>query len=176
MIPKEEADVRESLRLLTQSCPKFIDILAQLFLTWMSGKPYKGQKPLFKATRGFHLFTALASLFGGAVVSAFIWNSSPILLPLLPVSWAFTVGGARTIQTSLCHRFVHHQFFGDARDRWLAEILSTLLLIQDFEGYRKDHVKLHHHVDYFTSFEHDPDAQFLWQLGFRPGLADNTKR
>lgn len=175
-IAEEEVDVRDSLRRLTDAWPKLLDALVQEYLTWMTGKPDRGREPLFKATRLFHLLTALAFLFGGAAVSALIWNSSPIFLTFLPISWAFTVGGARKIQTCICHRCVHKEFFGDGRDRWLAEILSTLLLIQDFEGYRKDHMKLHHHVDYFATFEHDPDAQFLWQLGFRPSLTDNAKR
>lgn len=175
-ITEGEVDVRESLRLLTDAWPKFLDTLAQEFLTWMTSKPHRGQEPLFKATRASQFVTALASLLGGVAASAIICNASPIFLPLLLLSWSFTVGGARKIQTCICHRCVHKEFFGDGRDRWLAEILSTLLLIQDFEGYRKDHVKLHHHVDYFATFEHDPDAQFLWQLGFRPSLTNNAKR
>ncbi|NEU79884.1 hypothetical protein [Nostoc sp. UIC 10630] len=163
-------DVREELAKLGKSLPKPLYVFLQFFLTWMTGKPYRGQQPLFEPTRLYQLLTALGSLFGGAIASALIWNSSPLCYPLLLVSWAFTVGGARKIQTCINHRCVHKQFFEDGQDRWLAEILSTILLTQDREGYWYDHVKLHHHVDKFATFSHDPDAQFLWQLGFRPGL------
>jgi hypothetical protein len=171
-IAEGEVDVRESLRRLTASWSNPLDTLAQEFLTWMTGKPHLEQKPLVKPTRLSHLGTALASLLGGAAVSATIWNHLPQLWFLLPISWSFTVGGARKIQTMLLHRCVHRDFFGDKRDRWLAEILSTILLIQDYSSYFRDHCKLHHHVKKFSTFEHDPDAQFLWKLGFRPTLTD----
>ncbi|NBD31402.1 MAG: hypothetical protein GVY17_00115 [Cyanobacteria bacterium] len=113
------------------------------------------------------------SCFGGIAASFAIYNASSILLyPLFLVTWAFTVGGARKLQTCIFHRCVHQQFFGDLRDRWLAEAVSTVLLIQNFDAYHFDHVKLHHRRDRFATFEHDPDAQFLWALGFQPKLSE----
>jgi hypothetical protein len=85
------------------------------------------------------------------------------------------VGGARKILICIIHRCVHYQFFGDKRDRILGEILSTLILVQGFDGYRYDHVKCHHHVDKFATFKGDPDAKFMLLLGFHPGLKDDER-
>src|SRR5207249_4374972 len=54
-------------------------------------------------------------------------------------------------------------------DRVVAEILSTLWLIQPFDGYRRDHVTRHHGRHFATLA--DPDVQLLVHLGFRPGMS-----
>jgi fatty acid desaturase len=163
-----EGGIREQLAQLGLNLPPVLYTLIQEFLTWLTGKPYWGQRPLLKVGRIYQLTTALLSLFGGIMASFIILQSSSLFLPLLIFSWAYTVGGARKIQATICHRCVHYEFFGDNRDKWLANILSTMLFVQDFAGYHHDHVKLHHHANKFASFEHDPDAQFLHMLGFRP--------
>ncbi len=170
---KAPSEVREELAQLGQSLPPLLYRIFQTFLTWLTGKPYRGQKLLFKPSRLYQLVTALATLFGSAILSALLWNSSPLFLPLLPISWAITVGSARKLLTCIIHRCAHYQFWGDKRDRILAEILSTLILVQGFDSYRHDHIKCHHHVDKFTTFEGDPDAKFVLALGFCPGLKDS---
>lgn len=164
---------REQLAQLGKFLPLSLYNFSQSFLTWLTGKSYSGQKPLFSSSKGYELTTAIASLFGGATASTLILHSSPFLLPLLSISWLVTVGAARKTLTCIIHRCVHYQFFGDKRDRILAEILSTLIMVQGFDGYRHDHVKCHHHVDKFTNFESDPDAQFMLALGFHPSLKDD---
>lgn len=164
-----EVDVRQELYQLTVFLPPLLHSLVQDCLTRMTGKPYPGEFPLFKQTRFSQLMTALASLFCSVAVSVTLWNSFPLLWFLLPISWLFTVGAARKLHTTICHQCIHYNFLGDWRDRILAEIISTLLLIQDFNGYRQDHVKEHHHIEKFTTVN-DPDLKFLLLLGFRPGL------
>jgi hypothetical protein len=166
---------REQLAELGKNLPSFVYWLIQAFFTWLTGQSYPGQKPLFSSSKGYELMTALLSLFGGALASALILNSSPFLYPLLSISWLVTVGAARKSLTCIIHRCVHHQFFGDKRDRILGEILSTVLLLQGFDSYQQDHVRCHHHRDKFATFEGDPDAQFLLALGFYPSLQDSTK-
>jgi fatty acid desaturase len=158
---------------LGNSYPCFLYNLIQAFLTWLTAKPYRNQKPLFRSSKEYELITATASLLGGAIASSIILNSSPLLFPLLLVSWIVTVGAARSILTCIIHRCVHYQFWGDKRDRILAEILSTLILVQGFDGYRHDHVTSHHHIDKFATFEGDPDAKFMLAVGFYPGLKDS---
>lgn len=168
-------EVREELAKLGKSLPPRFYNLLQTFLTWLTGKPYRGQTPLFKSSRLYELVTALTALFGSAAASAFICQSAPpLFLPLLLISWAITVGSARKLLTCIIHRCVHYQFWGDWRDHWLGEAISILIMTQDFEGYRHDHVKVHHHVNYFATFEHDPDARFVLALGFCPGLTDSN--
>jgi hypothetical protein len=161
---------RENLAAVGKCLHPFFYDLVQAFLTWLTGKPYPGQQPLFRSTPEWELTTAIGCLVGSGLVSNLICNTFPFLFPLLIPSWLITVGNARKIQASLIHRCVHYQFFGDKRDRVLAEILSTLILIQGFDGYRHDHVICHHHCDKFATWKGDPDAKFLLALGFRPGL------
>jgi fatty acid desaturase len=147
--------------------------LIQAVLTWLTAKPCTGQQPLFFSSRGYELTTAIISLLGGAAASSIILNSSLLLFPLLLISWVVMVGDARKILTSIIHRCVHYQFWGDKRDRILAEILSTLILVQGFDGYRYDYVTSHHHIDKFATFEGDPDTKFMLAVGFYPGLKDS---
>lgn len=167
-------NTRESLAKLGKSLPLPVYIRLQAFLTWLTGRPYKEQKRLFCVSRNGELIKALASLFGSAMLSALIVHSAPFYFPFLPVPWLITVGSARKILACLIHRCVHGQFFGDKRDRILAEILSTLIFVQGFHQYKHDHVKLHHHRDYFATFGNDPDAKFVLSLGFFPGLKDGN--
>ena len=169
-----ESNTRKQLAELGKNFSPLVYKLIQTFLTWLTGKPYQGQKFLFKSCKEYELTTAIASLLGGGVASSIIYHSSPLLFPLLPISWIVTVGGARKTLTCIIHRCVHYQFWGDKRDRILAEILSTLILVQGFDGYRHDHVKCHHHVDKFATFEGDPDAKFMLLLGFYPGMKNDN--
>ncbi|NJO93542.1 MAG: hypothetical protein HC820_02740 [Hydrococcus sp. RM1_1_31] len=162
--------IREQFAKIGQNLPFWVYVLIQEFFTWMTGKPYWGQQPLFKVSRIYHFIIALLSMFGGIAVSSIVIQFFPFCFPLLIFSWAYTVGGARKIQSTICHRCVHYEFFEDRRDRWLAEVLSTMLFVQDFAGYYFDHIKLHHHANKFASFESDPDAKFVYLLGFRPDL------
>jgi fatty acid desaturase len=162
---------RENLAAVGKGLPPFFYRLVQAFLTWMTGKPYPGQQPLFRSSKEWELTTAIACLVGGVIVSSSIcYASSPFLFPLLIPSWLVTTGSARKMLTCLMHRCVHRQFYGDNRDRILAEILSTFILLQGFDGYRHDHVKCHHNADKFATWKGDPDANFVLVLGFRPGL------
>ncbi|MDJ0689707.1 MAG: hypothetical protein QNJ41_14485 [Xenococcaceae cyanobacterium MO_188.B32] len=169
-----KTETREQLAELGKNFSPLVYKLIQTFLTWLTGKPYQGQQLLFKSCKEYELTTAMASLLGGAVASSVIYHSSPLLFPLLLISWIVTVGGARKTLTCIIHRCVHYQFWGDKRDRILAEILSTFILVQGFDGYRHDHVKCHHHVDKFATFEDDPDAKFMLILGFHSGLKDDN--
>ena len=171
-----QTETREQLAELAKKLESaLVYKLIQAFLTWLTGKPYQGQQFLFKSCKEYELTTAMASLLGGGVASSIIYHSSPLLFPLLLISWIVTVGGARKTLTCIIHRCVHYQFWGDKRDLILAEILSTLILVQGFDGYRHDHVKCHHHVDKFATFENDPDAKFMLLLGFHHGLKDDNE-
>ncbi len=161
---------REKLAEIGKGLSPFFYNLIQAFLTWMTGKPYPGQQPLFRSSKEWEVTTAIACLVGGGLGSSLIFTTSPFLLPLLIPIWLVTVGSARTLLTSIIHRCVHYQFWGDRRDRVLAEILSTLILVQSFDSYRHDHVKCHHHIDRFATWEGDPDAKFMLAVGFHPGL------
>ncbi|WP_254564990.1 hypothetical protein [Oscillatoria sp. HE19RPO] len=168
----ETAQVREKLARLGLSWPKPLYHVLQEFLTWLTGKPYWGQQPLLHQTPWTHLATACLSLFGGAGVAWAIASSSPLYWVFLPIPWLFVVGAARKLQTNISHQSVHFNFSRNKiADRILCEIISTLLLTQDFEAYRRNHIKDHHGKNFATT--EDPDAVFLLELGFSPGMRDD---
>lgn len=155
-------DPRASLLML----PRFL----QGLLTLLTGKPYPGQAPLFWRTPLWHLAMALLSFGMGGVTSTWIiQHGEPLLWPLLIFPWMLTVSGARRPQVEINHQCVHGNFSKIVwLDRLLAEVVSTLLLIQDAAGYWYDHAVLHHGKRFATL--DDPDVRFLLTLGFCPGI------
>src|SRR5439155_6879766 len=90
---------------------------------------------------------------------------------LLPLGWIFTIGGSRYLQVSVVHFAVHNQFFSRERhNRLLAQTISTVLLITDYDSYYRDHIKNHHPIGKFAR-RGDPDLEFLIALGFLPGMS-----
>ena len=160
-----EVDVRQSMRIL----PSFL----QWFLTWFTGKPLIGQKPLINRSSYSHILTAYACLFTGFAISAVgILYFSWLTIPLLLVGWLLTVSGARKIATTINHYCVH----GDLLPlKWkdyhafVSEINSIVIFIQPFAEYKDEHLA-HHKVKKVATI-YDPDMVFMWQLGFRPGMA-----
>jgi hypothetical protein len=59
----------------------------------------------------------------------------------------------------------------------LAELAGILLLRQTLITYQKAH-GLHHGKTTFADINHDPDAQLVWKLGFRPGdsVAESNRK
>jgi hypothetical protein len=110
------------------------------------------------------------SLFGGVAASSLIVTASPVFWPLLVWSWMLTVHAARKAQLVICHHAIHANMTGNKRcDRVLVEVLSTLLMFQNFGSYHQDHVTKHHGQKFATL--EDPDMQFLLAIGFRPGMS-----
>jgi hypothetical protein len=162
-------DIRQTLTSIGLHTHPLVYKLIQEFLTWSTGKPYPGQTPSLKVGKIYQLVTGLLSLTLGIVGSFLVINFS-LALPLLVITWAYTVGGARKLQTTICHHCTHYKFWGDKRDKWLAECLSTILLTQDFHAYFEEHVKQHHDIRKFANHQFDPDLQLLYLLGFCPNL------
>jgi fatty acid desaturase len=165
---------REAIAEIGKGLHPLIYTLLQAFFTWLIGKSYQWQQPLFRSSKEFELLKNINALCAGVAMSYWIFNYLPVWCsPLLIVSWLITVGAQRRFLVSICHRCVHRQFFGNGwGDRALAEVISTILFLQGFDGYYEDHFKLHHHHNYAFTFEHDPDAKFLLLLGFHPGLRE----
>ena len=141
------------------------------FLAHFTGKwPDGGYRPRWRRPPAWHLIKMLLSLLGGVTASTILLSSSPAWWPLLALSWMITVYAGRSTQLVHCHYAVHGTLMGHPRyDRAVAEILSTLWLIQPFDGYRRDHVTRHHGRHFATLA--DPDVQLLLHLGFRPGMS-----
>lgn len=130
----------------------------------------EGWRPHWRRTSLWHLIMMGLSLVGGVLASSLIVLAPPVCWPLLAVSWMLTVHAARKGQVVINHHAVHTNVTGTKQyDHVLAEVVSTLLLIQDYKSYYRDHVQIHHGPNLATL--EDPDLQFLLALGFRPGMS-----
>jgi hypothetical protein len=141
----------------------------QMPLTFLTGKPYRGQRQL-RFTPTAHLVTATASLLCGMGVSGFaVARSGWFLLFLLP-GWAMTLHAMRNLRMMIYHQCAHRNMWA-ARgpDLILGRIVAGLLMVQDFDRYSSEHVRDHHAVHHMTL--RDPTVQaFLVGLELRPGM------
>ena len=138
----------------------------QWILTEMTGKASPGERPPWKWTPLRRLALTILVLIMGLTLS---WASVAFgrwFWALLPFGWLLTVAAMRTFQTSFVHHAAHGALLkNDKYGRWLAELLSTLVVIQPESEYRSGH-RLHHGK---TATTDDPDLQLLVEFGFRPG-------
>jgi hypothetical protein len=146
----------------------------QGFLTWLTGKPYLGQKPLIQRSNLSHLATALITLALGVFISA-IANDENWTLSFVIVGWILTVSGARKLITTVNHYCVHGDLLpAQWRKKYaylhpiIAEVNSIVLVLQNFSEYYSEHMA-HHKIGVMATIV-DPDMKFLWLLGFRPGM------
>lgn len=158
-------DVRRTML----SLPDFM----QPFLTWQTGKPNRGQKPLMYRSNLSHIFTAYFALIIGVIIS--IYSYYFVYYWGLPVGWLLTVSGARKLIPTINHYCVHNDFLPEKWRKkygWLhsyiADLNSGILFLQDFASYRIEHLT-HHGINIVASIV-DPDMAFMWQLGFKAGM------
>ena len=140
------------------------------FVAHFTGRWPEGYQLRWKRKPWWHLLMMLISLSGGVAASSLIILGSPVFWPFLILSWMLTVHGARKGQVVINHHAVHTNVTGHKLyDQLLAEMVSTVLVIQDYLGYFWDHVRVHHGPKLATP--EDPDLRFLLVLGFRPGMS-----
>lgn len=152
---------RETMRILPG--------VLQLPLTFLTGKPLAGQRgPHLTPT--FHLVAGWGNLLAGLVVGAAGWHLGGWWLLLLLPGWAVTLHGARNLRMLIYHQCSHRNMYGrTAVDRLIAELVSGVLVIQNFERYSREHVADHHAVHHMTL--RDPTVQaFLISLDLHPGM------
>lgn len=139
--------------------------LLQPVLTELTGKAGIHEKPLFRWSAGGRLAQSLGILTAGISASLAALSVGGVALVLLPIGWVLTVSALRAFQTSFVHHAAHGTFLKGKLGIVVAEVLSTVALIQPLSGYKPDHDT--HHRDLATHL--DADLQFLAKLGFRPG-------
>ncbi len=157
----QNLNVRESMKVLS-------DYL-QPILTLVTGKPLSKQTP-WQVTPTYHIFTALAILITGVIVSTFIVIYSKLTW-MLVLSWIITVSGARKLQLMIMHQCAHGQFSGNQKiDEWVGKAISIVLCIEDFNSYREGHLE-NHHNGYKLSTSDDPTVSFLFNMiSLQPGM------
>jgi hypothetical protein len=160
--------IRESMLAL----PRWL----QPTISSMTGKSLKGQTSRVLSPAMYLLFTmlwlSLCLILSAISLSelgeqAWAWK---VALGL-PVLWLGAVGQMRKLQVQIGHHCVHQVFFRNRPwlNKELLELISSLLLVQSANEYRREHLG-HHSRALFTTSQ-DADAALLLQLGFRPGLS-----
>lgn len=162
----------------------------QPFLTWLMGRPYSGQKPLVPVKHwSLTVLTFMAIWASGIASACWAINAGGVSLFVLPVSLLLTVCGARALQVHICHQAIHKNLSGKwlvvrSRDKKtislldfiIAEVISTMIVVQDATAYEHDHDGVHH-PDLASG--HDPDFKFIVEvMNLKPWLSkeENRKR
>ncbi|MFE3492201.1 fatty acid desaturase [Streptomyces sp. NPDC059175] len=157
--PATSSDPRETMRRL----PRLLQLPATLF----TGKALPEQRSPGWTT-GFHLVTATVSLVLGTLVSVLAYTLGHGLL--LPVGWAVTLHGMRNLRMMVYHQCSHRNMYRRRRvDRAIGHAISSVLIIQNFQRYSREHVRDHHAAQHMTL--KDPTVQaFLVSLQMHPGM------
>lgn len=148
-------------------------------VTRATGKALKGQKPLFNpGPEGcwFASTTALGLSMSGVILGTWAIPDAGLaniaLIPAVAVGLVAMTGRLRAQQVVFAHHSVHSKL--SRRWPWLNDVgrhFGTIIpFSQNPDDYKLDHAKKHHHLRIFTTAD-DPDAEFLLQLGFRPGMS-----
>lgn len=135
----------------------------QPFLTWLIGYPYAGQKALIP-NKPWWVATLMATvtLGLGLALSFSIVTRGGYAWLGIPITWLMVICGARTFQVYICHQGVHENLTGNAaKDRIVVEVVSTVLVVQNYDGYQADHKDIHHPR---LASDADVDRQFVTEV------------
>lgn len=141
----------------------------QFPLTVFTGKPLAEQTaPRWTPT--FHLLSAVTAMAAGLAVSTLAWSLGGWYLALLLLGWAVTLHGMRNLRMMVYHQCSHRNMYRKRRlDLVIGRATSSLLIIQNFARYSREHVSDHHAAHHMTL--RDPTVQaFLVSLGMHPGM------
>lgn len=155
-------DPRESMRVL----PGFL----QYPLTMFTGKPLEGQRAL-PFTPTYHLVSAISATVAGVLVSVVGWIHGGGWIVLLVPGWSITLHGMRNLRMMIYHQCSHRNMYRRPRlDRAIGQAVSSLLVVQNFELYSREHVSDHHAAHHMTL--RDPTVQaFLVSLSLHPKMS-----
>ncbi|MBI3285879.1 MAG: fatty acid desaturase [Burkholderiales bacterium] len=158
---KFELNVRESMRVI----PQYL----QWILTWMTGKPlFLKEKHLSLPRRLDVLLAPIIALSTMGVLTQLAQQETRIRWIGIVVLWIILVGMLRKIQVTHLHHAIHNRLFDiPSLNKIYAMFVPSLILVQNGEEYRREHLA-HHNANNFTT-QNDADAAFLARLGFLPG-------
>jgi len=160
-------DVRQAI---AELCPRFM----QSFLSRLTGKALPGQEMAVRSGVTL-LIQAAIWLVSGAVGASWVVAADQCWF-LLPVFWAMSVHGSRTLQVQMIHQAAHGTLVGTrdrpraSANRFLGNVLSTILLVENFDAYRRAHLHDHHHPKRLSTSA-DPTVSLLRSAGLAPGLS-----
>ena len=158
----QQLDVRESMK---QALPKW----TQPLLTWLTAKPYAGQKP-FHRTALDHVLTAFAALGVGVSLSWLGATHLAMALPLIPLGWFFSTYGMRKLRLTIQHACAHGTVFDQAgANHWLGEAIAILTLSVSLADYRHQHTRIHHSRTLLQPGD-DTYDYLVNVVGLKPGM------
>lgn len=165
--------VSETRAEYTQRCPEW----TQQFITIATGKAGNGQRAPSWLPPTWSVIAATLLQFPATIAATlYLVAVDRWFLLLLPISWLLSVNGLRKLQVTLAHHAIHHELTSrDSRrarpiDVYVQTAASVVSLSHNYWDYYLDHVEDHHSRKKFTT-SLDPDAAFLLELGFRPGMS-----
>lgn len=166
-----QGDPRASMASIGTRLPRRLYDLIQHLLTWVTGKPLTGQQPALGLTPWGHLASTSLLLILGSLVSGVSWRTGGAWLVFVPVGMSMTLSASRTLWLTDLHAAAHDSFSRTrAVNHLVGDMISLLMLVLPWKGYRQSHTVMHHGVG-FTTADRDDDGAFLYWLGLRPGLS-----
>jgi Fatty acid desaturase len=143
----------------------------QLPLTFLTGKPHSGQRPVRIAPTAHLAGPLLSALLGLWLGVAALRGSGWLLLALLP-SWALVLHGMRNLRMMVFHQCAHRIMWR----RWpvleviAGDITAGILMVQSFRNYSYSHRREHHGIHHMSL--RDPTVyDFLIGLRLGPGMS-----
>jgi fatty acid desaturase len=139
----------------------------QRFWTWLTGKEIPDSKA--KTVSPIESTAWALIQFAGGITLSVTIQKLHIGWGWLVVSMTLTVSGARYIVATIIHHGVHNAVLRTERaNRVLCELLSTAMIVQPFDSYKRFHVHEHHGRDFSTMG--DKDLAAIYTLGLKPGV------
>lgn len=139
----------------------------QLFLTYLTGCPHQGQKPIFLLSSIHYIILYISSLILGIGIGWWFFISKLYLL--LPLAWIITLGGVAGCNLGLIHQASHLQLTRrKIVDFWIGRILSAILITVGFDDYTVGH--RYHHRPATHQTDLDNTLLILQAIDFKPGL------
>ena len=164
----DESSPRETMRNLP--------LILQPVLTWITGKPYPGQRPIMLWTPLTRTVSNLLWVLVGLFLSHLALTGEGPERFALPVTLLVTAAGLRALYIESAHAAVHHQFFvsddpafPSARlNRFATELLTALTFTNGYHVFFEEHIRGHHP---HTGTRKDPDYKMLLLFRFVPGMS-----
>jgi fatty acid desaturase len=149
----------------------------QHFWTWLTGKALPHQQPLIRHNWMTYLLVTMTVFLGGLALSSVAIATTPTLWWLMLIAGlVLTQHGARTMILVIAHQSLHRRFSGNPRlDQVIGEMVTVLNVYQDFQTFKEEHFDNHHRRAIFATVA-DPPVQFLFSLGFLPGMTRSRLR
>ncbi len=158
-----EFEVRESVHRAFSRLPFGLGVALDAIVTWVSGCPYREQKPLLTLHPALKTVLPFLTFFAAMCAGHLLLERGWWVL--LPLAWLVAVG-AMWSMFLLFHHVTHNTFFSPALGEVVGRLVPLLIFTSSLARYRREHIKSHHTPQFCT--ERDEEGVYL-MMGFVPG-------